>query len=308
VAEKDADKDTIKENYNPLNDMVLTRHGFVKGKEKSFLQNLKDKPFVGIIGIPPKEVMIELVKKNAIILSLDMYKVDQLITEPTDNILPRAYCAQIKRIIANILSVTDYWTGDVIDSVLVGRNPISEIIIETSEIARCNEMGFVADFIADELNIKLTRVKNADIERKGDYICKSSIPLDEKFGKIAGYFYRDLEKAKPFKPEYVKPKCAFWGTPPWGDFSLANYFPDETHVYGWTRCVENMTPGDLKLELEFDIDIPTVFFAQSFCPKAGLASYLANKHPRGIFIDMDLGLTRSTVAKLTAFLQLNGVI
>lgn len=308
MLEKDTDKDAVNENYNSMNDMVLTRHGFIKGKEKSFLQNPKDKPFVGIIGVPPKEVMLELVKKNAIILSLDMYKIDQLITEPTDNILPKAYCAQIKRIIANILSVTDYWTDDLIDSVLVGRNPMSEIIIETSEIARCNEMGFVADFIENELKIKLLRVKNEDIEKKGDYICKSGIPLDEKFGKIAGYFYRDIEKAKPFKPEYVKPKCAFWGTPPWGDFSIANYFPDETHVYGWTRCVENMTPADLKLELEFDPDIPTVFFAQSFCPKAGLASYLANKHPRGIFIDMDIGLTRSAVAKLTAFLQLNGVI
>ncbi len=295
-------------NYNPMQDMVLTRHGFVKGKEKSFLQNPKDKPFVGIIGIPPREVMDELIQKSAIILSLDMYKVDQLITEPTDNVLPKAYCAQIKRIIANILSVTDYWTEDVMDSVLVGRNPISEIIIEDSEICRCNEMGFVADFIENELKIKLRRVKNNDLERKGDFICKSGIPLDEKFGKIAGYFYRDMEKKKPFRPEYVKPKCAFWGTPPWGDFSIANYFPDETHVYGWTRCVENLTPGDLKLELEFNPDVPTVFFSQSFCPKAGLASYLANKHPRGIFIDMDIGLTRSTVAKLTAFLQLNNVI
>ncbi len=124
--EKDGNEN---KNYEPAQDMVLTRHGFVKGKEQSFLKNPKDKPFIGIIGIPPREVMEELIKKSAVILSLDMYKVDRLITEPTDNILPKAYCAQIKRIIANILSVTDYWNEDVMDSVLVGRNPISEIII-----------------------------------------------------------------------------------------------------------------------------------------------------------------------------------
>ena len=95
--EKDGNEN---KNYEPAQDMVLTRHGFVKGKEQSFLKNPKDKPFIGIIGIPPREVMEELIKKSAVILSLDMYKVDRLITEPTDNILPKAYCAQIKRIIA----------------------------------------------------------------------------------------------------------------------------------------------------------------------------------------------------------------
>jgi hypothetical protein len=102
------------------------------------------------------------------------------------------------------------------------------------------------------------------------------------------------------------PVCGFWGVPP-RDFSLLAPFPDATHVFGWTRCMENKTPADLKLERQFDPDIPTVFFAQSFCAKSALAQHLAAKHPRALAIDCDVTPGSSTRAKIEAFLELAGI-
>ena len=80
-------------------------------------------------------------------------------------------------------------------------------------------------------------------------------------------------------------------------------FPDETHVYGWTRCVEAKVPADIELEMYVDPDVPTVFYAQAFCSKTQLAKYLANKY-NGLYIDIDDYATNSVKAKIEAFLRL----
>ena len=71
--------------------------------------------------------------------------------------------------------------------------------------------------------------------------------------------------------------------------------------------MENKTPADLDLERQFDPDIPTVFFAQSFCAKSALAQHLAAKHPRALAIDCDVTPGSSTRAKIEAFLELAGI-
>ena len=63
-----------------------------------------------------------------------------------------------------------------------------------------------------------------------------------------------------------QPTAGFWGVPP-RDFSLLSLFPDTTHIYGWARCMENKTPDNTEMECHYNSDIPTVFFAQSFCAK-----------------------------------------
>ena len=104
------------------------------------------------------------------------------------------------------------------------------------------------------------------------------------------------------KIEYVKPEFGFWGVPP-NDLSVLELFPNTTHVYGWTRCVEAKTPADIELEMQIDKDVPTVFYSQAFCSKAQLAKYLADKY-NGLYIDIDDVATNSVKAKIEAFLRL----
>ena len=71
--------------------------------------------------------------------------------------------------------------------------------------------------------------------------------------------------------------------------------------------MENKTPDNRPLEEYFNPDIPTVFFAQSFCAKTALARHLANRHPRGLYLDCDVTAGNSAKAKIQAFLELSGV-
>ncbi|MBE0583237.1 MAG: hypothetical protein IH612_05675, partial [Desulfofustis sp.] len=102
------------------------------------------------------------------------------------------------------------------------------------------------------------------------------------------------------------PTAGFWGVPP-RDFSLLSLFPETTHVYGWSRCMENKTPDNIELEEHFNPEIPTIFFAQSFCAKTALARHLAGRHPHALYVDCDVSAGSSVKAKIQAFLELSGV-
>ena len=71
--------------------------------------------------------------------------------------------------------------------------------------------------------------------------------------------------------------------------------------------MENKTPSDTELEALINPDIPTVFFAQSFCAKTALARHLAKKHPQSLYLDIDVTTGSSAMAKVQAFLELSGV-
>ncbi len=62
----------------------------------------------------------------------------------------------------------------------------------------------------------------------------SNLPLKEKIEKITANIIE--EKDYSYLPE-SKPQFGFWGVPP-NDLSILEIFPDNTHVFGWTRCVE----------------------------------------------------------------------
>ena len=51
-----------------------------------------------------------------------------------------------------------------------------------------------------------------------------------------------------------------------------------------------------------DPEVPTVFFAQSFCHKNVMAKHLAEKYG-GLYFDLDGRVTRSIRAKVEAFLR-----
>ena len=129
-------------------------------------------------------------------------------------------------------------------------------------------------------------------------ISTSNLPLRQKVELIT----KEIYEPQGLVVEQCKAKFGFWGVPP-NDLSILELFPNETHLYGWTRCVEAMTPSDVELEMYIDKDVPTVFYSQSFCSKAQLAKYLADKY-NGLYIDIDDTVTNSTRAKIEAFLRL----
>ena len=112
----------------------------------------------------------------------------------------------------------------------------------------------------------------------------------------------NIIERKEYNYSKSNPQFGFWGVPP-NDLEILKLFPDNTHLYGWLRCVDAGTPADIDLEMYVNPDVPTVFYAQAFCAKCQLAKYLADKY-NGLYIDIDDYATNSVRAKIEAFLKL----
>lgn len=239
---------------------------------------------VGIVGVPPLAVIAELNRRGDVIVDLDEPQVAAPMDQTATRI-PRVYCAILRTVVLNCLHLR-------LDRVYIDVGP-----------GKCDGALHVAEVLADMLEVPVIPTRNQDRQPFGTPLCTARTPLMEKFSRIT----RSVQSAAAHAPlPACTPVCGFWGVPP-RDFSLLAPFPDATHVFGWTRCMENKTPADLDLERQFDPDIPTVFFAQSFCAKSALAQHLAAKHPRALAIDCDVTPGSSTRAKIEAFLELAGI-
>ena len=240
---------------------------------------------VGIVGMPPLDVIKELTAHNTTIHDLDtpMIMADIELTAPY---LPRVYCAILRTVILNVLHLT-------LDAIYIDVGP-----------GKCDCALHVATVLGDMLAIPIHKTKNEDMTSFGTPVSQSEIGLLQKFERITEGVKNAEKLAEPPLP--CKPTAGFWGVPP-RDFSILNLFPDTTHIYGWTRCMENKTPADHELELHFNPDVPTIFYAQSFCAKTALARHLADKHPHGLYLDSDVTAGGSAKAKIQAFLELSGV-
>jgi len=240
---------------------------------------------VGIVGMPPLEVIRQLNADNITIHDLDtpMVRADIELTAPY---LPKVYCAILRTVVLNVLHLQ-------LDAVYIDVGP-----------GKCDSALHVATILADMLAIPVLKTRNEDMKAFGTPICSSEIGLVQKLERITEGVKSAEEKKDP--PPACIPTAGFWGVPP-RDFSILELFPDTTHVYGWTRCMENKTPADHELELHYNPDVPTVFYAQSFCAKTALARHLALKHPHGLFLDSDVTAGGSAKAKIQAFLELSGV-
>ncbi len=239
---------------------------------------------IGIVGVPPLAVIADINQRGDTIVDLDEPQVTASIDQ-TAPFVPRVYCAILRTVVLNCLHLK-------LDQVVIDVGP-----------GKCDCALHVSEVLADMLDIPIIRTRNLDTVAFGHPLCTAEIPLIEKFIRIT----RGVQSAAPYAEiAPCPPSCGFWGVPP-RDFSLLSPFPDTTHVFGWTRCMENKTPADLELEKVFDPTIPTVFFAQSFCAKSALAKHLAGKHPRAIAIDCDVTPGSSTRAKIEAFLELSGI-
>jgi len=240
------------------------------------------KKVIGIVGVPPWKSMQQYRAQGYEIADLDDHIEGIKIR---DDILPSIFCSILKRVASNAATL---WEKGKLELVLadVGNG-------------KCDGMRYLSRCLKRIYEIPVKEEVNQNFSGWGYPICQSQLPLKKKMELIVEKVSKPLDNPVDLKPS--KPHCGFWGVPPF-DFSILELFPPETHIYGWTRCMENKTPADAELELQLDEGVPTIFFAQSFCQKAALAYNLAKRYG-GLYVEMDKILTRSTAAKIEAYIN-----
>ncbi len=240
---------------------------------------------VGIVGVPPLAIIKKIANENKTIIDLDEPQVKYSL-DRTSRYLPRVFCAILRTVIQNGMHLS-------LDEVYIDVGP-----------GKCDCALHTATVLEQVLSVPVHRTRNQDVQGYGTPLSETKMDLVDKFKAIT----KGVQSAKPYiTRQKCIPSVGFWGVPP-RDFSILSLFPETTHVYGWTRCMENKTPANLELEMHVNNDIPTVFFAQSFCAKTALAYHLATKHPRALYVDCDVTAGSSARAKIEAFLELSGVI
>ena len=234
---------------------------------------------IGIVGVPPLEIIRQINKEQGKIVDLDELQLPLPMNRETH--LPQVYCAILRTVLLNAMNL-----------------PLDRVYVDVGR-GKCDCALHVATVLQDFLTIPVIATRNQDSEGFGYPICRSNLPLKEKLQKIT----RGVRSCEPSPdcPPSV-PAAGFWGVPP-RDFALLSLFPNSTHVYGWTRCMENKTPADIELESYYNPAVPTVFFAQSFCAKTALAKHLAERHPKALYVDCDVNASSSVRAKIEAFLE-----
>lgn len=234
--------------------------------------------FIGYWGCPSRQVISKIARTYPYDEFIDL---DVNMNAPSSGLVPDAYCQIVTNIVDNALHL---------------RQNIRLIIASVGE-DKCDGGRFAA-LILKDLGFPIMEVRNTESEREPLTISTSGLPLLEKVNRIMDGVVSPNQKKYP----EVQPTHGFWGVPP-HDMRLLELFPNTTHVYGWTRCVEAGVPGDLELEMYVDPGVPTVFYTQTFCQKTVLAKYLAEKYD-GLYIDCDGPLTNSVIAKVTAFIRM----
>ncbi|BDD86177.1 hypothetical protein [Desulfofustis limnaeus] len=240
---------------------------------------------VGIVGVPPLEVIDRLRREKALIFDLDE-PIVQTSIEAASPFLPAVYCAILRTVVINAVSLD-------LDAIYIDVGP-----------GKCDCALHTATILEDSLPATaVIRTRNQDRVDFGTPVSRTRMGLVDKLAAITASV-TDPNPHEPYPP--CPPTAGFWGVPP-RDFSLLSLFPDTTHVYGWSRCMENKTPDNLALEEHCNHRVPTVFFAQSFCAKTALARHLAQRHPQALYVDCDVTVSSSVKAKIQAFLELSGV-
>jgi hypothetical protein len=233
---------------------------------------------VGYWGCPPRRVLEDA---RAEYPGAELVDLDVDCGSPPSRLVPDATC----QIITNIMDNAARW-----------REELAVVVASVGE-EKCDAGHYVARLCRD-LGLNVIEARNPATERRPVRIAASTLPLREKVTRIMDTVHTRDDGVY----EACKPTHGFWGVPP-HDLRLLDLFPPTTHVYGWTRCVEAEVPADLDLEMHVDPKAPTVFYSQSFCPKAILARHLAARHG-GLAVDADGPISGSVIAKVEAFLRL----
>lgn len=242
------------------------------------------KGILALWGYPDPVVLKEIREKYPECELLDL---DVPIEAPETHILPENYCQIITNIVDNAVFLKDR----------------IEVIVAAVGEEKCDQGRFAAKILSEMgLNVVETRYNNNPEPPSSPEISTSTLPLITKIPLIMDALVDPAVK-KAHEITSCQARYGFWGVPP-HDLRILELFPDETHVYGWTRCVEMNHPANLDIEMFVDEDVPTVFFAQTFCAKMQLAKYLARKHD-GLYVDVDDQMSASVRAKIEAFIRLS---
>ncbi len=241
---------------------------------------MSTKKIIGIWGYPDPKVLNEVKLKYPAHEIIDL---DQNFNHPNTELLPDNTCKIIKNIVDNSIQL---------------KNDIEFIVASVGE-EKCDAGRFAAKILKElGFNIIETKYNKTGSGTVKTPIATSGLPLKQKVLSIMDNIIIPVRQDFSFK----QADYGFWGVPP-NDVSILDLFPDNTHVYGWTRCVEAGVPADLDLEMFIDENIPTVFYAQTFCAKMQLGKYLARKY-NGLYLDVDDVASNSVKAKIEAFIRL----
>jgi hypothetical protein len=241
---------------------------------------------IGIVGVPPRDLIDQHRGPGDEIVDLDMPQ-PGVRKEIAERFVPRVYCATLRTVAANALALN------------------LDLIIAAVGEGKCDGARYIMDKLAGEIGAEILAVRRSGTESRGYPICTSSLPLRKKMDLIIKSAAQDLTPKEMAPVRLCEPVAGFWGVPP-HDLTILDLFPDATHIFGWTRCMENGTPADHQLEIHVESGLPTVFFAQAFCAKNALARTLASIH-KGLYVEVDEVMTRSAAAKIEAFLELGGI-
>jgi len=237
------------------------------------------KKLAGFIGCPPAEVLSRYRGYELVDLDNRQPGVSQ---EEAREFLPDNTCSIIKRILANTIALRP------------------AVVIFDDGYSKCDNARFLGQVIGHHFpEIEIVHTQNDATQPAGTPVCDSTLPLADKVGLILDDLVSPVDKSGLKKCDH--PPAAFWGVP-CADEAVYGLFPAGTQVLGWIRCFENRTPASLELECWVPEDVPTVFFAQTFCSKNILAKYLARRY-NGLYVDSDGVLSRSERAKIEAFLH-----
>jgi hypothetical protein len=234
---------------------------------------------IGYFGCPPRPAL----QKHLSALTGRLVDLDVPTGAPDSGLLPVTTCRILRNIADNATALGDR---------------LSVIVASVGE-DKCDGGRFVAEILASR-GFPVEYRRNISRKKGPTPISTALLPLRNKVGFIMDGV-RSLQTAK-FVP--CAPTHGFWGVPP-NDLAVLDLFPDTTHVYGWTRCVEAGVPASMELERHVDPGVPTVFFVQTFCMKQILAHELALKHG-GLVVDIDGDLTKTARVKIEAFIRLKG--
>jgi hypothetical protein len=247
-------------------------------------------PLAGFWGAPPREALEDACRRHggARLFDLDVHH-----DAPRSGILPDAFCHIIRNCVDNAVAL-----GDRLRVVVAATGP-----------EKCDAGRFAARLVGEITGVPVMHTVNeagAASPAAAPLLCEARGPLKRRVTRIMDAIAEPLDDRE--REVAAAARCApthgFWGTPP-HPIGLLDLFPETTHVFGWTRCVELERPADLELELEVPGDLPTVFFSQGFCAKGMLARRLAERH-RGMHVDVHDSLGAATMAKIEAFIRLSG--
>ncbi len=251
---------------------------------------MRPKRRIGFAGCPPEEVLAPLRSEELV----DLDNLIEGVQSRSESLAPRTTCRIIRRILDNALALK-----------------LDEIVIDEG-YGKCDSARGLAEVLEGLLDIPIVRTHNDNCTGAGTPISDSDLPLLRKMELILEGLVRPevaqaalADNARQGRLKPALPPTAIWGVPA-ADFAIYRLFPDGTQVLGWTRCLENRTPADWELEMYIPDGVPTVFFAQTFCPKNVVAAHLARKHG-GLHIDVDGVLSQPVRAKIEAFLRFRGI-